>query len=332
RKEVKIGLTVVASVVLLYLALTWVKSMHLFAANRQKVNIHFADVAGLKEGDQVVVYGYPSGNVRQIKLVRGGVDVTVALEKDVELFADATAEVQVKEMLGGKHIVLTPGVSNQPLSAEAVVPGTASLDFGGIFSRIGKFMNMIEGQEFDSLLHNINNIVNSMADLSENLKELDAGRMLNQLEKSSESLSNMLSEAERRQIVQSLDRSLRKVDGLAGKADQTLDAVTNLTNKVSNQTLPEADNMLKKVTGMLDDAESMMTTVRDLVKQMQDPTTVAGRILYDPQMSKDLDFTLDQLNKTLEHLRTKKVYVTMTLGKKQRKFKEEIEKEAGKDE
>ena len=324
RKDVKIGLTVLAGVVALYLALTWAKSMHFFSTSQQKFTIHFDDVSGLKEGDQVMVYGYPSGNVQRIKLVKGGVDVVVGMDKEVELYADATAEVQVKELLGGKQIALRPGEAAEKWPQGQTIPGTTSLDFAGIFSRIGKLTDIVEDIDFDTLLNNINKVVGVLAEIGEEFDTLDMGGMLTNLQNSAQSLDNILSDADRRQLIRKVDNSLSRIDGLASKATTTLESVTQLTDHINAQTMPVADTMLTQVTGMLDDAEEMMVTLRDLMAQMKNPNTIAGRILYDPEMNKEMDFTLDNLNKTLEHLRTKKVYVTMTLGKKQRKFKEQI--------
>ena len=110
---------------------------------------------------------------------------------------------------------------------------------------------------------------------------------------------------------------------LADRAEKTMVSVDALTAHLQETTLPSADEMLVKVNKLLDDTEGMVTDLKAILQQLQDRNTVAGQMLYDPEMAKQLDKTLDNLNVTLDHIRTKKIYVTMTLTKPQRVFSEE---------
>ena len=323
KKEVKIGLSILAGLVMLYLSLTWIKNIHLFAVDRAAYTMRFQDVSGLKEGDPVTVFGYASGNVSSIRIDGEGALVSVSLSEDVAVQTDATAMLKVKEIMGGKVIELVPGKSGRKMPTDQPIPGTTSLDFSSAFAKTGEFLDKFEPGDIDSLMVDMKKIVRSFSKMTDELDTLDTHGMVKDLRESASSLNRILSDVERRQIVADIDKSLGKVDQLATKAEESLDKITALTDKIGDKTLPLADSMLLKVNDMLGDSEGMIDDVKKLLKQFQDRSTLAGQLLYDPKFAQQVDGTLKNLDKTLDHIRTKKIYVTMTLSKGQRIFSEE---------
>ncbi len=323
KKEVKIGLAILAGVLLLYLSLTWVKSMHLFAVSRSTYQIRFQDVSGLKGGDQVTVFGYPSGNVAAIAIDGEGAIVTINLSEDIAVQTDATALLRVKEIMGGKTIELTPGKSGKKLPHDQPIPGSTSLDFSSAFAKTGEFLDKFDANDVDSLMQDITRLVHTFSDMSAELDTLDTHGMVKDLRESASSLNHILADVERRKLVASIDQSLGKVNQLAEKAETSLNSITKLTDQISEKTLPKADSMMAKVNDMLGDSEGMIDDVKKILKQFQDRSTLAGQLLYDPAFADQVDGTLKNLDKTLDHIRTKKIYVTMTLSKGQKVFTED---------
>jgi phospholipid/cholesterol/gamma-HCH transport system substrate-binding protein len=322
KKEIKIGLAVITGVLLLYFSITWIKSMHLFSANRDRYKVRFSDVTGLKEGDPVVVFGYPSGNVENIGLDGESAVVTITVDRGLVLKSDASAELRVKELMGGKQIALTPGRAATALPKDAFLPGTTTLDFSSAFAKAGEFMDRFDPETIDTLLINISKVAASFADLTDELDTMDVGALADDVSSSARSLNHILADVEQRKMIAKLDESLGKINQLATRADATLGSINTLTDRLSTKTLPDAEKMIGQVSKLLDDSEGMIKDLEGLLKQLQDRNTVAGKLLYDPAMAKDLDFTLDNLNLTLEHIRTKKIFVTMTLSKRQKVFDE----------
>jgi len=327
KKEIKIGLTVVGGLLLLYLVIAWTKSLHFFSANRSTYQIVFQDVSGLKEGDPVTVFGYPSGNVESIRLENRGALVTINLRDDVQVRTDAQAEIRVKELMGGKLVALTPGLAATSLPAGEAIKGTTSLDFSSAFAKAGEFLDRFDADEVDKIVDNISRIAESFATVAEEIDSMDTGALLSDVGESAERLNSILTDVEQKQLVADIDKSLQRINALADNADETLTSFGDLADKVSEKTLPSIDNTLDQIGGLLDDADELMGVLTDLTKQMKNQKTLAGKILYDEALAEEFDFTLDNLNQTLEHLRTKKIHVRMSLSKKQRIFPEDVEGE-----
>jgi phospholipid/cholesterol/gamma-HCH transport system substrate-binding protein len=322
---------ILAGVVLLYLSLTWVKSIHLFAVDRSNYKLRFQDVSGLKEGDAVTVYGYPSGNVEDIRIEGQGAVVTINLSEDIAVQTDASALIKVKEIMGGKLIELNPGRSGIKLQKDHYIPGDISLDFSSAFAKTGEFLDKFDVSRIDTLMGDVTKLVRTFSRMTDELDTLDTQGMVKDLRESAGSLNHILADVERRKIVEDIDNSLDKVNQLAEKAEESLNSISQMTDRINARTLPKADSILTQVNDMLGSSEGMIDDVKKLLKQFQDRSTLAGQLLYDPGFAKQVDGTLKNLDKTLDHIRTKKIYVTMTLSKGQRLFDEEIEDEGGKE-
>jgi phospholipid/cholesterol/gamma-HCH transport system substrate-binding protein len=323
KKEIKIGLTILLGVLLLYLALTWIKSTQLFAVSRSGYDIRFQDVSGLKEGDPVTVFGYPSGNVESIRIDGDGAMVHITLSEEIAVQTDASAFLKVKEIMGGKVIELLPGRSGRKIGAGQAITGATSLDFSSAFAKTGEFLDKFDVNDIDSLMGDISKLVRTFSKMSDELDTLDTHGMVKDLRESASSLNHILADVERRKLVASIDESLDKVDRLAAKAETSLTSITALTDHINDKTMPQADSMMTKVNDMLGDSEGMIADVKKILKQFQDRSTLAGQLLYDPAFAQQVDGTLKNLDKTLDHIRTKKIYVTMTLSKGQKVFTED---------
>lgn len=306
----------IASLLAIYLLLTWVRSTHLFATNRNTFEIEFTDVNGVKAGDPVTIFGHPSGNVTGIRLGENGAIVTIGLDRNVVLHQDVRAEILVKELMGGKLIEIKPGRKGPPLADGSRFLGETSLDFSTAFSRFGNFLDRIGEERIDSLITNINNLASIYASIGRQIDNQDIGGLFKDLSNGAGSLNRMLAQMEQRHLVSKIDSAMAQLTKLGKKADQALSSVTALSDKVQASTLPKADHLMDELLVTLDQTEEVITGVRDLLTQLKDTRTTAGRLIYDPELNKELDFTIDNFNKTLDHLRTKKVMITFTLSKK----------------
>ncbi|MFN2317299.1 MAG: MlaD family protein, partial [Gemmatimonadales bacterium] len=146
KREVAVGGMVILGVALFILGTSWLSGKSLTPA--QRVQMEFADAAGLKRGSPVRISGMQVGRVEEIRLVEyGSVRLTVSLDKGLRPGADASATVVAVGLAGDVAIELDPGSPTPPLAEGQVIPGSVSPGF----MQIGEVLAEKAGLALDNL-------------------------------------------------------------------------------------------------------------------------------------------------------------------------------------
>jgi len=100
----------------------------------------FEDVAGLDDESAVRIAGVRKGHVKDIKVLPDGrAEVTMEVDDDVPLHANAKAKVANLGLLGEKYIELDPGTKEAPVLAETqtiLLPGTQPATFDDVTDQV----------------------------------------------------------------------------------------------------------------------------------------------------------------------------------------------------
>ena len=127
--EIKVGALLIVSVLVLFVGYTWYSGYRV-GRSGFNVRVHFADVTGLMPGDDVRVAGVKKGRVESISLEGRVVEVTLWLDKGVELYEDATFSIMDVALISGtKYIAATPGTTSVPLDLSEPATGNPSAAF-----------------------------------------------------------------------------------------------------------------------------------------------------------------------------------------------------------
>ena len=76
----------------------------------------FPTVAGLRVGATIEIAGVQVGRVQDIKLAEYAADVTLRIDKQVQLQEDAIASIRTRGLIGEKYVSITPGGSEHLLT------------------------------------------------------------------------------------------------------------------------------------------------------------------------------------------------------------------------
>ncbi len=102
-RSLRTGLIAVLSVVLVLLVLVVVNSLHL---GTRTVRADFAQAAGIAAGDPVTWAGIPVGTVTSTRLAGDHVEVSLSVDDEVALGADAAAAIKLTTLLGSRYVEL----------------------------------------------------------------------------------------------------------------------------------------------------------------------------------------------------------------------------------
>src|SRR5438552_18499087 len=121
KQEVTVGALVLVGFLVFTAFMFWLTGRSI-VSKAVPVQVEFANVSGLKEGDPVRVSGVKKGRVGPVRLVRmGQVAVTLSLDPEVRPHKDARATVASADFLGAKYVDYDPVVSDTLLPANQAI-------------------------------------------------------------------------------------------------------------------------------------------------------------------------------------------------------------------
>lgn len=114
QKEITVGTLVLVGLGLFWAGTLWLKGSTFRSPGRTE-QVRFSDIGALQPDNEVRVSGYAVGKVQAIKFeAPGRLLVTVTLPPDLEVKADATAEIVSSVFASGASMVLKPGSPGAP--------------------------------------------------------------------------------------------------------------------------------------------------------------------------------------------------------------------------
>ncbi|OGV65629.1 MAG: hypothetical protein A2498_08960 [Lentisphaerae bacterium RIFOXYC12_FULL_60_16] len=167
--EVIVGSFIV--MVLLGLAyFTIILSRETWFGTKFRMDVHFTDVMGLRDGDSVVARGMQVGKVKAMMLDtnQSGVKVVLTLDKQLQMRTDYRIQIETTSILGGRHMLIHEGAADHPmLPADALIRGQ---DPFNIMSDAAKIINEIRGGVVEGkMVDNLRDMIAGFREISDRL-------------------------------------------------------------------------------------------------------------------------------------------------------------------
>lgn len=242
-KEIKIGITAILAIIIIYLGIVFLKGINLFS-NDNIYYIKLNDVNGLASQSDVLMHGMKIGTVGSITYSQNGHYLTVEIEvnKEYKIPVGTTASM-AKEMLGSTKINLSaPTATTNYMEVGDTIVGIDSKD---LMSTASEMVPQIQSviPKLDSLLTNLNKItsnpsINSslqnMEIITEDLK-VTTGKINRML---SNDISPILTKTNN--ICQNLETTTSKLNNidfvsLENNINTTMENVNSFTNRLNNE-------------------------------------------------------------------------------------------------
>ncbi len=273
RREVLVGLLLIASAIAFVLLLLWLKGQPFRSGHL--VNVTFVDVSGLKDGDQVMVAGVLVGNVRKISLDPSNTKVNVLMDisHGPAPHTDARFTVRALDLLGARFVDYAPGSSPQLLPKGGLVQGLQEPELADMASSLGG-----EGR---TVMANAADLVGPRTTAQLRATLVEAQRALaaigNAASKPSDTLTAAL--AQLRRIGQRLDLLLQNT------SDPAAATMRNFQQASSN--MARMSETLTHTSATLDSLLTRINSGRGTLGQLTNDTTTlselraTNRALYD---------------------------------------------------
>ncbi|MCG2661499.1 MAG: MlaD family protein [Kiritimatiellae bacterium] len=111
------------------------------------LEVVFADVMGLRDGDNVMMRGMIVGKVKAMLLQDEGVLVVAALQRPIHLKKDYSIDVVFSSVFGGRYMQISEGnPALEPLAPDTVVKGQTPNDVMALVSDVAVDLKDITGK------------------------------------------------------------------------------------------------------------------------------------------------------------------------------------------
>jgi len=276
----------------------------------REVKAMFDDVAGLDNESAVRIAGVRKGHVKNIRVLPDGrAEVTLQVDDDVPLHANASAKIANLGLLGEKYVELDPGTAQAavlPQSGSIMLPGTQPASFDDVTDQVSAIaadvkaitasMRTVLGgptgqQRLEDIVDNVHGITSEMRLLIEaNRANVDATLV------NTRAISEHL-RTEIPRLADALERVANQINGTVGENRGEVREVVQNLRGLSSDLRVTADN-LNSITGQVRSGEgtvgklfysdeahdkltSALTSVEGGVKSLQETLGRANRIQMD---------------------------------------------------
>ncbi|AFN75788.1 organic solvents resistance ABC transporter periplasmic protein [Melioribacter roseus P3M-2] len=281
KTEIKVGITVFLALIVFLWILGWAKNIT-FNSDKTELKIKFDNVAGLEIGDPVTVNGVRSGYVDDIRTENDYVVAVLKIDKETSLRRDATFQIMMLDLMGGKKVEIYPGNSDKPLDPNQIYEGLFLGDISTTMALLGNLQSDLISlvKEVNVTLAKLNNTV-----LDDSFTDKMKGLVSN-LNHAAVNLNSFVARNDSN-FSRLISNSIEITDNVNALVSENRDSVKVFINS-ANSTLYESKKLLSELNALLDETKRSENNL--------------GRLLYDDKFMNDLKDTMTKLNKLVEIL------------------------------
>lgn len=287
--EIKVGVFVFVAAFIVLATLFWAKGF-MVSKGQNDLKAYFKNVSGLNIGDPVTVNGVRKGKVQSFDLEGDSVKVELTLEKTVKIRKDYKIEIAMLELMGGKQVLISPGVDNEEIDYEKPLNGITGSDITSMMKNVNEVTQDVKGllkkfdttvADLDVTIKNVNDIVGDKA-MQFNLKNT----LLN-LNTASNHLNLLLSE----------NRTTFK--DITGKVGKTVDNV----NGILDENGPQVKSTFKDIQTLTTRIDTLITGINAIVGDIQMQKGSVGKFMYDDKLYENLNKSLLEIERLSKKIR-----------------------------
>lgn len=268
-KEIRIALTVIIGIVVLFVGMNFLKGIIVFS-NDNSYKVVMRDINGLSASSPVYANGFQVGVVRNILYdyegVNGGIIVTIDVDNKMRIPVGTTAEVSSDLMGNLKLNLILSDNMRESIEPGGVIIGSLGK---GMMDEVAQMMPQLKAllPKLDSILTNVNIIMSDPA-----LKSIidNVNGATDNLNKSSAQLNKMMTQFE-----STMPGMLQKVDAVLGNTE-------HITSDIAKADIATT---MKNISATLQNC-------RELTDKLNSNEGSLGKFINDPSLYDNLNATM----------------------------------------
>jgi phospholipid/cholesterol/gamma-HCH transport system substrate-binding protein len=309
-KEIKVGLFMISSIVLLYFGFNFLKGIDFFSSNYKYYAI-YQNIDKLTESNLIYLNGYSIGRVSDIEIQqnKNRVIVELSIDSDIEV-NDASIAVLNGELLGGRFIQLVVGNGSRKLNPKDTIKSDVAKGIAELITENAEPM---------------------AANLQTTLKKINT--MLDTLNHSAGKINSILSDLG--STPKLLNNTIASVRGNVGDLSGTFQAVgTNLNNTLTElgptiQNFKTLSDSLKRIelNGTISKTQQTLSKINEALAKLNSGKNTVGKLMNEDSLYVNLNTLLNNLDSLANHLNENPRHFMAPFGKSRKKIERELEEQ-----
>lgn len=293
----KVGIVMLIALAVLGYFVLKIEDVDVGRGGKRTVEVVFDDVAGLDQKSAVRIAGVRKGIVRDIKVLQDGkARVTLEIDDDVPLHADASARVANLGLLGEKYIELDPGSQQSPVVRQEVIRlrGSQPTSFDDVTEQVSAIADDVKAitaslrqvvgtptgqQRLDAIVVNVESITAQVRALIEaNRSNVDAT-----LANTREITAHLRNEIPR--LAQSIETVADQIGGTVG------------------ENRSEVRELISNLRGLSADLRTTAENLNGITGQIKSGQGTVGKLLYTEEAHERLSGALEAVQSGIGELK-----------------------------
>jgi len=267
-QTVRVGLFFLLGLALAWITFESLNGGHLFKQRGYTLVAGFANLKGLKTGDEVRMAGVKVGAVERTRLAPNRVEAVLTIEPGVQIPVDAVASVEQSSLLGSNYLGVTFGTPGGPLLKDGEeIKTKPTVDMSEVISQLGTL-----GSKLEQVIGEIGKSMGSGGEGGSIFQRIDK-LVTDNGPKLTESISNL----------QDITAKIKNGEGTMGKLINDPKLHDELLAGVSEIKLAAAD------------ARTFMSDTKGIVADVKSGKGTLGLLLYDDATANSFKASVNNL-------------------------------------
>lgn len=309
KSEIKVGVVTVVSIAMFVIGLFLAGKIGV-GADMQKLHFKFSNSGGLKISDIIVVNGVERGYITDIITKNGSVVIEGKISDLSDIKLDATAQISMLEITGGKKIEINPGRHSKSIGLQDTIPGLYVVGIPELLSDASMIAHDLRKliQRLDTTAASINMLIGDKDFISDIRTTITASK------DAATTINNLLQNNKSDLVItiKNIKSASQTLKELVQRSEPKADSLLDNLGKV----IKSADNLIGRTGSIADNASELIKNFNDIAVDIKDGNGVVTTLLYDKEFNEEFRKSLDNLAKFVEMIKNYGVNVNVRLGTK----------------
>lgn len=264
QQTVRVGLFFLLGCALAWITFESLSGGQIFKKSGYTLVAPFANLKGLKEGDEVLMAGVKIGSVAETRLGHQRVEAVLTIDPKVSIPNDAVASVETSSLLGSQHLAVSFGTSAVMLQNGDTMKTKNTADMNEVIAQLGSLGSKLEG-----VADNIGKALGGDNGTGSLFGKLD--KLVDQNgPKLTDTIANL----------QDITAKIKSGDGTFGKLVNDPKLHDDLVIAIG------------EIKSAATDAKVFMSDTRGIIADVKSGKGAVGALLYDPATAENLKVTV----------------------------------------